>query len=145
MTYPYRCCNCRARNTSARKVTSWTQPRCKAARYSHAEVTKELRRIGGMRCKNCGHTSFYLDKYRLERKPCTCSGGLIGRTGPIPHRPGSPCCALTPGFELARAERDGATDTDLCSIVDSMLRYGEPVPSKWRAYRERHAEEAIEA
>lgn len=135
MTYPYRCSACRARNTSTRPVANWTQPRCKAARYSKSEVARELRRIGGMRCKACGHTSFYLDKYRLERKACACSGGLIGRTGPIPHRPGSPCCERRGGFELARAERDGATEADIAGMVASMRRWGEPVPDRWASYR----------
>lgn len=134
MSFPYRCCKCRSRNTSLKPVTNWLPTR--GVPLTHREVTQRLREVGGKRCKHCGHTSFYLDAYRMKRKPCRCSSGLIGRTGAIPHRWGSPCCIHRQGHEIAIAARSGASDSDLVSIIESMLRHGEPVPQRWLTLRD---------
>jgi len=105
MTYPYKCCRCRARNTSTRKVNNWLPVR--GQKLTDDELTRRLKDEGGMRCRSCGHTSFYLCKYRLMRPVCRCGGYHFT------HRPGSPHCEANPRVDINRAKRAGATDDQL--------------------------------
>lgn len=96
MSYVYRCSKCRTRNTF-RNYLEW---------YIRVPA-----------CRNCGHTKFYVDRERQERRACRCDGGLIGRNGPIPHRPGSPCCVLNPMHPYHRAAREGAPEDFLLDLL----------------------------
>lgn len=99
MGYPYRCSRCRARRTLPRRLDQYArEPKCKA----------------------CGYTRFYVDRSRLEREPCRCDGGLMGRTGGIPHRPGAACCEHNPRHVINRAKRAGASAEDLMDIMIDM-------------------------
>lgn len=91
MGYVYRCSRCRTRNTFNRPVTQYIRPR---------------------RCRDCGYAKFYVDRERVTRKPCRCHGGLLGRTGSIPHRPGSAGCIHNPFGEAYRMKRDAGMDDD---------------------------------
>lgn len=86
MSHHYRCSRCRTRNVWPKAFSE----------YKH-----------GRRCKHCGYERFYVDKERVNRKPCKCDGGLLTGRGSIPHRPGSPCCIHHPRFEFNRAIREG--------------------------------------
>ena len=108
MTYPYRCCACRARNTSKRQVNNWLPVR--GLKMTESEIKQRVKDEGGMRCWSCGHTSFYLDKYRLMRAVCRCDGTPYHWGA---HRPGSPHCEKNPNFIMNRARLHGATDEQL--------------------------------
>lgn len=96
MSYIYRCNKCKARNTFKRPVEKYVIKR---------------------KCKNCLHTGFYLDRARINRVPCRCHGGLLGRTGSIPHRKGSAGCIHNPFGEAYRLKRDaGMDDEDLAFL-----------------------------
>lgn len=88
MTYPYRCSRCRTRNLFARPVEKYVRQR---------------------KCRDCGHTSFYVDRERATRRPCRCDGAYHWG----PHRKGSPCCVHRRGFEAFRAVRAGADEIDM--------------------------------
>lgn len=119
MTYPYRCCSCRARNTSKVKVNNWLPVR--GQKLTARELTKRLKEEGGARCWSCGHTSFYLDKYRMQRRPCVCDGSYHWG----PHRPGSPYCIHNPHVHMNRARREGATDEQLDDLSLDLAWSGE--------------------
>lgn len=104
--FVYRCNKCRTRNTFKRAVSNWTPIRG-AARMLRKEVDRLLRQIGGKRCRNCGHTSFYVDKERINRESCNCSGYHWA------HRPGSQCCEKNPKVDMFRAYRQGLDDDDI--------------------------------
>lgn len=92
---------------------------------TEAEIDKETKRVGGRRCKQCGHTGFYPDKEYMSRQPCRCDGGLLGRTGSIPHRVGSACCIYRPFSELHRMRRAGASEDEIQDRFVEMLWDGE--------------------
>lgn len=100
----YRCNRCRTRNTFARRVDDYLRERT---------------------CRCCGHNRFYVDKERHARKPCYCDGGLFGRTGSIPHRPGSPCCTLNTWHPWHRAKVMGADEEALAEIAMELAWDGE--------------------
>lgn len=105
-----RCNRCRTRNTFKVCPVNWTQPRG-LKKLTKKEVDRELRRIGGRRCRDCGHASFYLDKERTNRKPCHCNAYHWG-----PHRPGSPCCVSNPSHNVFRAYREGMDEEDIAFL-----------------------------
>jgi hypothetical protein len=79
VSHIYRCTSCRTRNT-------WPKP---LAAY-----------VRGRKCRHCGHGRFYVDKERLNRKPCNCMAYHH------PHRPNSGACGSfvdTLGFLVKRA------------------------------------------
>lgn len=101
MSYHYRCMKCRGRTVLKKAVEDFRdEPVCKHCKHEP--------RPGG--------TRYYVDKERVRRSTCTCDGGLIGRTGAIPHRPGSRCCILHPKSMYYRAAREGASAEDLMQI-----------------------------
>ncbi len=102
--HTYRCSRCRARNV-----------------FAHAVEWYKVAR----KCKACNYTRFYADKERVRRESCSCDGGLLGRTGSIPHRPGSPCCVLHPRHIVNRALRMGATREDITDLEIEMAWTGE--------------------
>ena len=118
MTYPYRCCACRARNTSRRAVNNWLPVRGQLEQMSEAEINRRVKDEGGMRCKSCGHTSFYTDKYRMLRPSCDCGGYHFK------HRPGSPYCDKHPRVDMNRAKRAGATDAQLDDLQLDLSMHG---------------------
>jgi hypothetical protein len=65
-----RCNRCRTRNTFKKCPVDYRPPR--GLKQTQKEVNRILREIGGKRCRSCGHTAFYLDKERTNRKPCHC-------------------------------------------------------------------------
>lgn len=87
--YVYRCCGCRTRNTFSRKVNAYIIKR---------------------KCRSCGNRTFYVDKERMSRTSCTCSGYHY------PHRPGSPCCESNALHQAHRARRWGASLDELYNI-----------------------------
>lgn len=104
-----RCSRCRTRNTFKKCPVNYLPPR--GLKQTVKEVNAILRRTGGKRCRDCGHTSFYLDVERTNRKPCHCRGAYHWG----PHRPGSPYCEHNPNGWLNRARRaePAANDEDL--------------------------------
>lgn len=103
-SYVYRCNRCRTRNTFREPLWRFVEPK---------------------KCRNCSHTSFYLDKERMRRVPCYCDGGLFGRTGSVPHRPGSPCCVQNPMHPLHRARALGAPSEVLQDIAIDLAWEGD--------------------
>ncbi len=99
MGYPYKCSKCRTRKTLPKRLDQYQRE---------------------PKCRECGHREFYLDQSRLRRRVCRCDGGLLGRTGPIPHRPGAACCEQNPQSILNRARRAGASPEDLMDIMIDM-------------------------
>lgn len=69
MSHIYRCNRCRTRNTFRRALATYVRPK---------------------RCRHCAHDRFYVDKERVRRRPCHCSGYHFA------HRPGSRCCEHHP-------------------------------------------------
>lgn len=104
-----RCSRCRTRNTFKVCPTNYRPPR--GLKQTVKQVNRALREIGGKRCRDCGHTSFYLDKERTFRLPCHCVGAYHWG----PHRPGSPHCSLNPNgwFNRARRADPDADDEDI--------------------------------
>lgn len=90
MSYIYRCSCCRARNTFRRPVFAYVRPK---------------------RCKSCRYTRFYVDRERVTRKACHCTGYHYA------HRPGSRCCEHHPAYEYWRAKREGADDETLLAAT----------------------------
>lgn len=104
VSYSYRCNKCRTRNTFRQPLEHYVRPR---------------------KCKCCGHRRFYFDKERNRRQPCRCDGGLLGRSGSIPHRPGSPCCVLNPMHPYHRARVQGAPADFLMDLFIDLAWEGE--------------------
>jgi DNA-directed RNA polymerase subunit RPC12/RpoP len=102
--YYYRCSKCRTRNVFPRDLEDYRRAR---------------------KCKACGHRRFYVDKERVARQACSCDGGLIGRTGSIPHRPGSAGCLLNPLHPYHRARLMGAPEEVLLTIQAELAFEGE--------------------
>lgn len=115
--FVYRCNKCRVRNTFKRPVFSWLPVR--GAVMTRKEVDRRLRDIGGKRCRSCGHTSFYADKERINRKACKCNGYHWS------HRPGSQCCEHNPRVAVFRAYREGADEIDIAFYA---LNPSQPLP-----------------
>ena len=86
MSHIYRCSRCRTRNTFRKALGSYVKPKA---------------------CRHCGHTRFYVDKERINRKACHCGGYHY------PHRPGSPCCEHNPDADYHHALRQGLDAVDL--------------------------------
>lgn len=111
-SYVYRCSRCRKRKT----------------------LREPLWRFGVTpKCEGCGHDHFYLDKERMRRQPCRCDGGLLGATGPIPHRQGSPACIHNPMHPYHRAARAGADPDTLVDILIDIAWDGDggrPMPEE---------------
>ena len=96
----YRCNRCRCRNTFRRALFTYVIAR---------------------KCRDCGHTRFYVDKERVTRKPCYCGGYHHA------HRPGSRCCELHPRCDINRMLRAGASDEDVTEVVLEMAAQGRSV------------------
>lgn len=77
------------------------------------------------KCRHCDHDKFYVAKDRIKRPVCKCDGGLLGRTGTIPHRPGAKCCVLNPNHPWYRAAREGASQGDLMDIAVELAWEGD--------------------
>jgi hypothetical protein len=103
MAFNYRCMKCRGRNRFHKPVEWYVRPR---------------------KCRHCGHGRFYVALDRLGRPTCRCDG-LIGRTGPIPHRPGSPGCVTNPMHQYHRARVMGADRDTLLDILIEIAWSGE--------------------
>lgn len=88
MRMPYRCMLCRTRNTFVRKIETYVRPK---------------------KCKSCGHTRFYIDRWRLHRNDyCRCEGYHYT------HRKGSTFCIHHPQQERnVRVERHGEHPLDV--------------------------------
>lgn len=67
--YKYRCSRCRTRNSFIKPLGVYLRPR---------------------KCRSCGYTTFYVDKERIHRPVCYCTGTHY------PHRPGSSACLEHP-------------------------------------------------
>lgn len=52
-------------------------------------------------CRHCGYDKFYVDRERVSRRPCSCSGLHY------PHRPGTRYCEKNPYHNAQRAMRSG--------------------------------------
>lgn len=87
--YTYRCNACRARNTFNKRLAEYVRDK---------------------KCKACGHTRFYVDRERMSRIACTCSGYHF------PHRPDSRCCERNVLHGYHRARRSGITGNELLDI-----------------------------
>lgn len=83
MAHIYRCSKCRTRNTFKHSVGWYTVPR---------------------KCRDCGYTKFYVDKERVYRSVCGCTGAYFWGK----HRIGAAYCQQNPMWEYNRAVRDGA-------------------------------------
>jgi DNA-directed RNA polymerase subunit RPC12/RpoP len=92
MSHHYRCNRCRTRNVWPRALADYKR---------------------GRTCKHCGHARFYVDKERVNRKPCTCSGAYHWGA----HRPGSPMCDRNPLADANRARRSGAADDVVAALI----------------------------
>lgn len=94
MRFAYRCSKCRARNTFPRKVEEY---------------------IIARKCKSCGYKRFYVDKERMRRKSCYCSGYWF------PHRIGCRCCVQNKDHVINSAIRAGATADELLDLRLDLL------------------------
>ncbi len=84
MSHVYRCNSCRTRNTF------------------HKAIGAYVRKIPS--CRHCGHTRFYVDKERINRKVCKCGGYHYH------HRPRSGCCHQNPNGLRNAMIRAGETE-----------------------------------
>ena len=80
MSFIYRCSKCRTRNTWPRALATYKR---------------------GRKCRHCGYTKFYVDRERIERKPCHCVGYHHA------HRPGSRRCDQHPLHPYWRSGDEG--------------------------------------
>lgn len=80
MSHIYRCSRCRTRNTFKKALADYARPK---------------------HCRHCNHAHFYVDKERLNRKPCVCGGYHFV------HRPGGGACVLSKTREYHIAKRGG--------------------------------------
>lgn len=90
----YRCSRCRTRNLFNKSVHAYKRPR---------------------HCRDCGYTTFYVDKERVNREPCRCAGAYFWG----PHRKGCRYCIHHPEWQADRAMRDGADLEEL--VWDRLL------------------------
>ena len=87
MTFKYRCCRCRVRNTFRRALEDYIRPK---------------------RCRGCGHGKFYWDRERNARREiCGCDGYHYT------HRKGSRLCVHNPRYELHERVRQGEDHDDV--------------------------------
>ncbi len=110
MKHHYRCNICKARNS----------------------FDTDLSQLGLVHCKVCGHHGFHVDKDRQYRAYCRCEG-FLGRTGPIPHRPGTRGCELHPDHLLDRIRDPVEREEAIISMAwegegGRAMREDEPCP-----------------
>lgn len=101
MSHIYRCSRCRTRNTFRRAIGDYVRQR---------------------KCRDCGHGHFYIDRERVNRKPCHCSGYHYA------HRPGSRCCESHPQVDAHRARRAGVDEIDITFLGLSRGAVGADCP-----------------
>ena len=104
MSHVYRGNRCRTRNTFLRALATYVRPK---------------------RCRHCQHDRFYVDRERVARKACHCSGYHYA------HRPGSRCCEHNPAHAYWRAHREGADSETLLALSllsPGKTRRGDHVP-----------------